>query len=126
MVTVAALLDCHGQLLDAHVRCLCSSLQINKLRRELVLMHQVQRQKELNTATRPQQPQEQDQWNEQERLKLSEMQKTQIATLRMQLEEAQTRLVHFRPTSRGNAAQLDEYAKKAIQQAQQAQAAGAR
>ena len=41
--------------------------EINKLRREIKLMHQVQRQKELNTATRPQQPMENDQWNEQER-----------------------------------------------------------
>lgn len=96
-------------------------LQINKLRRELVLMHQVQRQKELNTATLKSFGDSPDQWNEQERQKLSEMQKTQIATLRMQLEEAQTRLVHFRPTSRGNAAQsMEDFAKKAIQQAQRA------
>lgn len=77
--------------------------EINKLRREIKLMHQVQRQKELNTATRPQQPHESDQWNEQERQKLSEMQKTQIATIRMQIEEAQARLMHFRPMSRERA-----------------------
>lgn len=41
--------------------------EINKLRREIKLMQQVQRQKELNTATKPNQPMEQDQWNEQER-----------------------------------------------------------
>ena len=41
--------------------------EINKLRREIKLMQQVQRQKELNTATKPNQPAEQDQWNEQER-----------------------------------------------------------
>jgi hypothetical protein len=95
--------------------------EINKLRREIKLMHQVQRQKELNTATRPQQPQEQDQWNDQERTKLSDMQKSQISTLRMQIEESQARLIHFRPVSRERMQPTDDFAKRA-----QAAAAAAR
>lgn len=106
--------------------------EINKLRREIKLMHQVQRQKELSTSTRSQQQltsggshgahglvgggNADAQWNDAERRKLSEMQRTQIATLRMQIEEAQARLMHFRPSSRGivvapNAA-LDEFVRR--------------
>jgi hypothetical protein len=90
--------------------------EINKLRREIKLMHQVQRQKEISTATRSSAgPSGHMQaggaggsasdalWNEAEKRKLSEMQRTQIATLRMQIEEAQARLMHFRPSSRGGA-----------------------
>ena len=68
------------------------------------------------------------------RLKLSELQKTQIATLRMQIEESQARLMHFRPQSRdrnsaaASSNPLDEFAKRATTQKQtmQLQAAGAR
>jgi len=76
--------------------------EINKLRREIKLMHQVQRQKELNTATRPHQAardMEKEQWNEAERNKLIELQRTQINNLRMQIEEAQQRIKLARPTS---------------------------
>lgn len=66
-------------------------------------------------------------------MKLSELQKTQIATLRMQIEESQARLMHFRPQSRDrNSAAannpMDEFAKRATNQKQtmQLQAAGAR
>ena len=54
------------------------------------------------------------------RLKLSELQKTQIATLRMQIEESQARLMHFRPHSRGTAAinPMEEFAKRTSQKQQ--------
>ena len=46
------------------------------------------------------------------RLKLSDMQKTQISTLRMQIEESQARLMHFRPMSRERLQPMDEFAKR--------------
>ena len=39
------------------------------------------------------------------------MQKTQIATLRMQIEESQARLMHFRPMSRERLQPMDEFAR---------------
>ena len=40
------------------------------------------------------------------------MQKTQIATLRMQIEESQARLMHFRPMSRERLPpMMDEFAR---------------
>ena len=51
------------------------------------------------------------------------MQKTQIATLRMQIEESQARLMHFRPMSRERLPpMMDEFAhtRNAAPQQQQA------
>lgn len=72
--------------------------EINKMRREIKLIHQVQRQKELNTATATTSRQREftidTTWNEKEALKILDMQRTQIASLRLQIEQTQAHLMH--------------------------------
>ena len=84
--------------------------EINKMRREIKLMHQVQRQKvlarmvvsayaravqELSTATRP--PQRltliDSDWDERETTKTLALQKEQISQLRLAIEQAQAKIV---------------------------------
>ena len=76
--------------------------EINKLRREIALMHQVQRQRALNQLTRDPSSLVDAGAVEsaKERQKLSQMQKSFIQTLHMQIEEAQARLMHFKTNTR--------------------------
>jgi hypothetical protein len=84
--------------------------EINQMRRELKLMHQVQRQRELNTseAERSLQPVDAS-WNEKEAKRILSIQKEQISYLRKEVEEWQARLVNKRPISRERLSGMDDY-----------------
>jgi chromosome segregation ATPase len=68
--------------------------EINKMRREIKLMHQVQRQRELNNNNM-EWPDVSAVWDEGEAQKILQMQRENIETLRMQIEEASRRLLQL-------------------------------
>jgi len=64
--------------------------EINKMRREIKLMHQVQRQRELNSSNADWEAQGAA-WDEGEAYKILEMQRDNIENLRMRIEDSQQR-----------------------------------
>jgi chromosome segregation ATPase len=76
--------------------------EINTMRRDLKLMHQVQRQKELNTASEGERHIQtiNPNWDEKRAQKLIDTSRVQIAEMRREIEMWQTRVVNQRPVSR--------------------------
>lgn len=76
--------------------------EINTMRRDLKLMHQVQRQKELNTASEAERHVQtvDPNWDEKEAQRVIDMQRAQVEELRTEIEMWQQRVVNQRPISR--------------------------
>jgi hypothetical protein len=69
--------------------------EINKMRKELKVMHQDQRQRELDIAQTMPSRMYQTDWDEKEAAKILDLQRNQIRDLRAQIEAAHSRLLHF-------------------------------